>query len=68
MAEMGLEYPPRIPGNTRSFRQGGAESGAVRLEGILDPDLAALVEAWPTLPDALKSAILTMLRAASQGS
>ena len=30
-----------------------------------DPDLAAVVEAWPDLPEALKAGILAMVKAAS---
>ena len=29
-----------------------------------DPDLGQLIEAWPTLPPAIREAILAMLRAA----
>ena len=29
-----------------------------------EPDLAALIEAWPTLPDAIKAGIQAMVRAA----
>jgi hypothetical protein len=43
---------------------GGAESGAVSARVALsDPDLTAVVNAWPTLPDALKAGILAMIRA-----
>ncbi len=30
-----------------------------------DPDLAAVVDAWPTLPEALKAGILAMVKAAA---
>jgi hypothetical protein len=30
----------------------------------MDPSLATVVEAWPTLPDAIKAGILAMVRAA----
>jgi hypothetical protein len=30
----------------------------------IDPDLAQVIEAWPTLPPAIREAILAMLRAA----
>jgi hypothetical protein len=30
-----------------------------------DPELARIVDAWPTLPDALKAGILAMVEAAS---
>lgn len=32
-----------------------------------DPELAALVDAWPTLPEALRAGIVAMVRAASVG-
>jgi hypothetical protein len=31
-----------------------------------DPDLRAVVEAWPTLPEAMKAGILAMIRAAGE--
>jgi hypothetical protein len=31
-----------------------------------DPDLAAVVTAWPELPEAIKAGILAMVRAASE--
>jgi hypothetical protein len=31
-----------------------------------DPDLARIVDAWPTLPSALKAGIVAMVRAASK--
>jgi hypothetical protein len=31
-----------------------------------DPDLAAVVDAWPKLPEALKAGIVAMVRAASR--
>jgi hypothetical protein len=30
----------------------------------IDPDLAAILDAWPTLPDALKVGIVAMVKAA----
>jgi hypothetical protein len=30
-----------------------------------DPDLAAVVDSWPTLPEPLKAGILAMVRASS---
>jgi hypothetical protein len=32
-----------------------------------DPDLAAVVGAWPTLPEALKAAVIAIVRSASGG-
>jgi hypothetical protein len=33
---------------------------------ILAPDLARLIDAWPTLPDAIRAGILVMVAAARQ--
>ncbi len=45
-------------------QQSGAESGAFDAEnGIEEPRLAAVVEAWPTLPESIKAAILAMVPA-----
>ena len=35
------------------------------LNGSDDPDLAAVVAAWPELPEAIKAGILAMVKAAS---
>ncbi len=43
---------------------GGAKSGAPAQFGDLDPDLAWVVEAWPTLPAAIRAGILAMVRGA----
>ena len=41
------------------------ESGTVDGEKAhIGPDLAKVIEAWPQLPDAIRSAILTLVRAA----
>ena len=29
----------------------------------IDPDLAAVIDAWPTLPESIRGVILTMIRA-----
>ncbi len=33
----------------------------------IDPDLAAVVKAWPELPEAVKAGIVAMVKAASEG-
>ena len=52
-------------GNSGDSFQSGAESGALAArEAPMDPALAAVIEAWPTLPEAIKAGILAMIRAA----
>ena len=43
----------------------GAESGAVGAEkALIDADLAAVIDAWPNLPEAIRAGIVAMVRAA----
>jgi hypothetical protein len=43
----------------------GAESGAVGAQnGPIDPQLAAVVAAWPTLPEAVRRRVMAMVNAA----
>ena len=66
MAGTGLELTPDSSGNSSAATQSGAECGALgALSGPFDPDLAAIVEAWPSLPEALRAGILAMVRAAN---
>lgn len=61
----GIRTPRKNAGKTQVTNQSGAESGALGArEAPIDPELAAVVEAWPALPDAIKAGILAMIRAA----
>ena len=52
-------------GEVSQFHSGGAESGAVGAETVpVDPDLQAVIERWPDLPDVVKVDIVAMVRAA----
>ncbi len=54
---------PKNLGKTRGVEQRGAESGALGArEASMDAELATVVEAWPTLPEAFKVGILAMVR------
>ena len=60
----GFEHPPYSSGNTGVAAESGAESGALDAESRSeDPELGTIIDAWPTLPDALKAGILAMIRA-----
>lgn len=49
--------------------QSGADSGARKArEAALPPELAAVVDAWPTLPAAIKAGVLAMIRTDRAGS
>jgi hypothetical protein len=51
------------PENMDHLDQGGAESGALGARDVnLAPDLAEVVELWPTLPEAIRASILAMVR------
>ena len=56
-------YQPKDLRQTPSQR--AAECAAVGVDfPPIDPELASVIEAWPTLPPAIREAILAMLRAA----
>jgi hypothetical protein len=61
----GIEPGQKSSGNRGVGNQSGAECGALGArDAPLDPDLAAVVDAWPALPAAIKAGILAMIRAA----
>lgn len=62
MAEAGLEHPTRYTGETQSGIESGAESGAVGARNDSpDPDLARLIEAWPTLTTDARRRVLAIV-------
>lgn len=64
MGHEGLEPPPESTGKPTNSQTSGAEFGALGAQRALDDsDLAALVEAWPTLSRAIKTAMLAIIRA-----
>ena len=61
MGVAGFEPPPESTGKTQSHGESGAESGALPARRPpTDPDLEALVHAWPGLPEAVQRRILAM--------
>ena len=56
---------PENTGDNADFPRGAAVGAAVGAEnGSIDPDLQAIIEQWPELPDAVKAGIVGMIRAA----
>jgi hypothetical protein len=59
----GLELPPLALAKTAISENLRTESGTVESENTpLDPDLAKIVAAWPQLPEAVRSALLAIVR------
>jgi hypothetical protein len=60
-----IRTPPENAAVTGDSAPSGAESGAIEArEAILDPELTAVIDAWPVLPEAIRAGILAMIRAA----
>lgn len=65
MGGTGLERVSETSGNRGDAGQSGAESGRLGARDTpINPELTAVVEAWPGLPEAIKGGILAMVRAA----
>lgn len=56
----GAEHPEKVPGKPHIRPTGGAESGALAALA-LDPELARVVAAWPTLPEPIRRAVLALV-------
>jgi hypothetical protein len=69
MEAAGIEPLSPTPENLSAANQGGAESGALGTNHTqLYPDLAAVIQAWPTLAEPIKAAILAMIRVAHEAA
>ena len=68
MGRTGLEQPQCLPGKVRVATQSGAESGALFPDWAAhDPELAAVCDAWPGLPEAVRAKIVATVRDALDG-
>lgn len=74
VAPAGIEHPQDITEKPGVPESGGAECGALPGDPALrtppttpptdDPDLAAIMAAWPSLPAPVRAGILAMIRVA----
>jgi hypothetical protein len=63
----GNRTSPENPKKTALSEQRGTESGTVATDPTpIDPDLAKIIDAWPTLPEPIRAGILAMIRAAGE--
>jgi len=61
----GIERTEETPGKTALQPVAGAKSGAIfQLGGTPDADLAAVVSAWPALPEDVRQSILRAVESA----
>lgn len=57
--------PASVSGGSKSGNiRGGSGSPAAPVTPPTDPELAAVVVAWPTIPQAVRAGIVAMVRAA----
>ena len=64
LAEEERELCHQNPENYAFYGDGGAECGALFQDARISRDLRVVVDAWPTLPTAIKTGILALVRAA----
>jgi len=62
MGAVGREHVTESPENRQVIGAGGAKSGALGPE--ITPEVAEVLNAWPTLPPPVRAGILAMIRAA----
>jgi hypothetical protein len=64
---MGIEPATNSLDKSTNPVPGGAQSGALTpTKSNIDTDLAAVIRAWPSLPEAIRAGILAMVRAAGR--
>lgn len=58
-----LELSAYLKGITADSPKGAAQSGAISTQfGAADPDLAMLIDRWPTLPEGTRAAVVALVR------
>lgn len=73
MGDTGLEHPQNPSGKSGVASESGAKCGALpgdsdpkpALATPADPDLSAVVAAWPNVPPAVRAGIVAMVKAAT---
>ena len=66
---MGIEPTTKTPENPAFPHQGGVESGALAPEKpAIDPALASIIAAWPTLPKHIRDTIQMLVESCIGGA
>ncbi len=64
MTPTGLERLDESSGKSPVSARGGAKSDAIGAHAaLIDADLRAIIDAWPTLPEADRRAVLAIIHA-----
>jgi hypothetical protein len=66
MTPTGFEEEPDSGGKPQSGVESGAKSGAIKVGPLPDTDLARVLDAWPTLPEPIRRAVLALVETSSQ--
>jgi hypothetical protein len=65
MAGAGFEPTQESPNNSKGLCDSGAQSGAPQSQSeAIDADLATVSKVWHTLPEAMRTGIVAIVRAA----
>jgi hypothetical protein len=68
--DRGFEPPAQVSGKRTDSQPCGAQSGAagspaeiaLQIRSTIDVDLVAVIQAWPSLPEAIRAAILVIVQ------
>jgi len=64
---MGIEHPANSIEKMAVSAIGGAKSGALDTQKLpSDPNLARIIDAWPALPEPIRTAILALVGTAAK--
>jgi hypothetical protein len=62
----GFDQGPDFSGKTRESADDSAKSSAFPADpSLIDPDLARILDAWPTLAEPIRRAVLALVESAS---
>jgi hypothetical protein len=67
VGDEGLELPPQTSGKTALSQTGDTESGTLAAQlAQYDADLQVVIDAWPSMSESTKQAILELIQLSSE--